>query len=125
MVSWSDALAAEVVVLGLDRAGDRERRRVRLAARAVRRREAWRAGANSNQSRFWPSPAKVSLRVCVPAVSVTGTPTSRNVANDPVFGTAIVAIGAPSTESAMVRPVFGLATRAVTVYVPAVVTFTV
>ncbi len=82
-------------------------------------------GANSIQSRFWPSPAKVSRKTCVPAPSVTGTPTSWNVANDPVFGTAIVATVVPSTETATVRPLFGLATRAVMVYAPAVVTFTV
>ena len=48
-----------------------------------------------------------------------------NVANDPVFGTAMVATTVPSTESAAVRPLFGLATRAVRVYVPGVVTFAV
>ena len=48
-----------------------------------------------------------------------------NFAYDPVFGTAIVAAVASSTASAIVRPAFGLATRAVSVYRPAVVTFAV
>ncbi len=93
-------------------------------------------GANSIQSRFWPSPWNESFRVCVPAESGIGvwtkplpvpdgvivavtndsvSPTSRYVSNEPVLGTVIVDFGTPSTESVTMRPLFGLAMRAVTV----------
>ncbi len=51
--------------------------------------------------------------------------TVRKVANDPVFGTAIVAAGVTVDRTAIVRPLFGLAMRAVMVYAPAVETFAV
>ena len=46
----------------------------------------------------------------MPAGRATGTGTSWNVANDPVFGTGIVPAGVPSTMAAIVRPLFGDAT---------------
>ena len=66
-----DPLAAEVVVLGLDPARDGERLVRPVVGVGVGVGVA--ASANSSQLRFWPSPEKVSLSVCVPAVSVTGT----------------------------------------------------
>ena len=51
--------------------------------------------------------------MCVPAGSPDGDGgPSGTVANEPVFGTAIVAAGDAVDRTAMVRPLFGLATRA-------------
>ncbi len=58
------ALAAEVEVLGLDRC-----RGIATGPYGIELPGAGEAGVNAIQSRFWPSPANASFRVCVPAAS--------------------------------------------------------
>jgi hypothetical protein len=82
-------------------------------------------GVKTIRSRFWPSPTNRSVRVLVPAGSVSTVDAVVQALYEPVVGTATVAAGLPLTRTSIAWAVVPHdATRNAAVYFPALATGT-